>query len=201
MFTGIIQALGQVQAIEKKTGGLRLQIDSSGFFADAQPGDSIAVDGTCLTIESKTNDKAQFFLSEESLEKTHFKSAAESQWVNLEKSLQAHSFLGGHFVQGHVDGLGEILSLENAGEVHTLEVKFPSEMARYFVPKGSVCINGVSLTINELRESSLSICLIPETWKKTNFRYVKENQKVNLEVDVLAKYIERHLSFLKEKKL
>lgn len=201
MFTGIIQALGQVQAIEKTAGGLRLQIDSSGFFSDAQSGDSIAVDGTCLTIESMTKDQAQFFLSEESLEKTHFKSALPSQWVNLEKSLQAHSFLGGHFVQGHVDGLGEILKLESLGEAHHLEVRFPSEMARYFVPKGSVCINGVSLTINELRESSLSICLIPETWKKTNFRYVKENQKVNLEVDVLAKYIERHLSFLKEKNL
>ncbi len=191
--------MGRLQALEPNDHGLRIHVYSKDFFANTRVGDSIAVDGTCLTIEAKTADQAQFFLSKETLEKTHFKQALAQQWLNLEKSLQAQSFMGGHFVQGHIDGLGEILSLENYGEVHEIEVGFSSELAPYLVPKGSICLNGVSLTINKLQNSSLRACLIPETWRKTNFCHAQKNQFVNLEVDILAKYMERHLSFWKEK--
>lgn len=192
MFTGIITAVGTIAASTPSAAGLRLRIAAGErFLEDVAVGDSIAVDGVCLTAVSTSGPIFEADVSQETLRCTAgFRAQAH---VNLEKALRLADRLGGHLVSGHVDGVGEIVALERAGENRVLAVAAPAELAKYVARKGSVAVNGVSLTVNAVAAERFSVNLIPHTLQATNLRDLEVGDKVNIEVDLLARYAERLL--------
>ena len=201
MFTGIVAAVGQITAVEplghQGEAGVRLQIAAGGLpLADVAIGDSIALNGACMTVISKTADSFTVDVSRESLNCTVGLDAPGE--VNLEKALTLAERLGGHLVSGHVDGLGEVVHFAPVGESWRLDVLAPASLAKYFAYKGSVVINGVSLTVNSVADSdagcTISINLIPHTIAVTTLKHLKPGSRVNLEVDLIARYVERMLS-------
>ncbi|MGK5090357.1 riboflavin synthase [Bdellovibrionota bacterium FG-2] len=210
MFTGIIQATAKILEIEKQPasqdapGGaphrsLKFWLDTG--FSDISLGESIAVNGVCLTVCEIGNKPslATFFASSETLEKTNLNSLTKSSTVNLERALPATDILGspsrlsGHIVQGHVDGLGEFVAAQSSGEARSLKFHLPPRLLRYCIEKGSIAINGISLTLNTLNDPAqeIEIMIIPHTWEHTNLKNLKPADPVNIEVDVIAKYVER----------
>lgn len=195
MFTGIIEDIGQVASVEERRGQRRLNLMTG--FKDLALGESIAVNGVCLTVsECGPKGEASFFISEESLERSNLKSLGEGMKVNLERAVRADSRLGGHYVQGHVDTTALLLNISEGNDHHKLTVALDPKYGRYCVEKGSIAINGVSLTINQLIETKrnefmISLLLVPHTFKHTSFRDAKTGDQLNVEVDILAKYIER----------
>lgn len=155
------------------------------------PGDSIAVNGCCLTVTSLEGNRLTFDLLAETLARTNLGQLEPGSLVNLERALPADGRLGGHFVQGHIDGTSTVLAFEQVGQDHRLEITLPCEFAQYVVYKGSIAVNGISLTVAEVRESSFVIWIIPHTMEMTNLREIKAGNVVNLEYDLLAKYLER----------
>ncbi|MBV8627522.1 MAG: riboflavin synthase [Paraburkholderia sp.] len=201
MFTGIVAAVGRIEAVKplgnSGDAGVRLTIDAGGLdLEDVQLGDSITVQGACMTVVEKTAHSFDVDVSRESLNRTA--GLGETGEVNLEKALRAHDRLGGHIVSGHVDGLGTVTHFAPVGESHELRVMAPREIGRYLAYKGSITVNGVSLTVNSVKDleegSEFSINLIPHTVQVTTLKNLKAGSQVNLEIDLIARYVERMLA-------
>ncbi len=201
MFTGIVAAVGRIEAVKPlgtdEAAGVRLTIDAGALdLTDVALGDSIAIQGACMTVVEKTARTFDVDVSRESLNCTIGLAAPGD--VNLEKALTAHERLGGHIVSGHVDGLGTVARFAPVGESHELRIVAPKDIGRYLAYKGSITVNGVSLTVNSVDDGDdgceFSINLIPHTVEVTTLKHLKAGDKVNLEVDLIARYVERMLS-------
>ncbi|CAG2148558.1 Riboflavin synthase [Cupriavidus yeoncheonensis] len=200
MFTGIVAAVGRIETITPLgagDAGVRLHVAAGGLdLADVVIGDSIAIQGACMTVIAMTADSFDVDVSRESLDKTV--GLERTGRVNLEKALRLADRLGGHLVSGHVDGLGEVIHFAPVGESHELRVRAPRELGRYLAYKGSVVVNGVSLTVNRVNDEAdgcvFSINLIPHTVEVTTLQELKPGSRVNLEIDLIARYVERMLS-------
>jgi riboflavin synthase len=193
MFTGIVAAVGRIERVEPRPKGLRLAIDAGALdMGDVAIGDSIAVNGCCLTVVVLQGRGFDVDVSQETIDCTVGLGAPGE--VNLEKSLRLADRLGGHLVSGHVDGVGEVLAFEPVGESHRLVVHAPAALAKYIARKGSIAVQGVSLTVNRVDGAELEINLIPHTLAVTTLKHVKPGARVNLEVDLLARYAERLLA-------
>ena len=193
MFTGIVRERGRVARAAGEGDGLRLEIEAPETAAAASVGDSVAVNGCCLTVTALANRRLAFDAVPETLRRTALGSLASGALVNVEPALRAGEPLGGHYVQGHVDGVGRVRSRDNKGDGVRLEIEAPSELLRYCVEKGSIAVDGVSLTIAALGPDSFAIALVPHTLAVTTLGALRPRDAVNLEVDVLAKYVERLL--------
>lgn len=194
MFTGIIETTGTVTAIRASGGDWRLTIGSPTLdFADVQLGDSIAVSGVCLTAVEFGAHSFAADVSRETLACTTLQGWKPGELVNLEKALTPQSRLGGHIVSGHVDGVGELVSRKPDGRSERLTFRVPQELARYIAHKGSVCIDGVSLTVNEVNGAEFGVNIIPHTADRTTLHLYKPGRNVNIEVDVISRYLERLL--------
>lgn len=194
MFTGIIQAIGQLHEIESRGSDARMTIAVGDLdMSDVQQGDSIAVNGVCLTVVAFTPSSFTVDVSAETLRCTSgFISNAE---VNLEKAMRPIDRLGGHIVSGHVDGVGTVALFQPVGESHLLEIDAPTSLARYIAAKGSITVNGVSLTVNKVAGVRFTINLIPHTLEKTTLKHLAPGSQVNLEIDMVARYVERLTQF------
>ena len=195
MFTGIIEELGKVATVLNQTAGSRITVAANLVTSDLHNGDSIAVNGVCLTAVDVSPKSFSADVSPETLDRTTLGVLKAGVPVNLERSVTPATRLGGHIVQGHVDGRGKFLSAEQQGDFWTVRIGFPAELARYFVHKGSVAVEGISLTIAALASDSFDIAVIPKTWEMTNFSSLAPGDAVNLEPDVIAKYVERMMQF------
>jgi riboflavin synthase len=193
MFTGIIEELGHVQSIEQRDDNARLVIEAHLVTEDIHEGDSIAVNGVCLTALDVQKDSFAADVSRETLNRSTLGGLRPGAAVNLERSVTPATRLGGHLVQGHVDARGKFLSAADHGGSWTVRIAYPPEIARYLVFKGSVAVEGISLTIAELADDYFEIAIIPKTWEVTNFSHLRPGEDVNLEVDVIAKHVERLL--------
>ena len=195
MFTGIVEELGTVAALEARPAGARLRIRCGTVVTDAKEGSSIAVNGVCLTALEVRADGFSADLAPETLSRTNLGALREGSLVNLERPLLATGRLSGHVVQGHVDGTGEFVGLENIGEGNWwLRIRVPEELDRYVVYKGSLAIDGISLTVASVNDRVVSVTIIPHTYEMTTLRGYKPGDRVNLECDVLAKYVEKMLT-------
>ncbi|WMY09005.1 riboflavin synthase [Paraburkholderia phenoliruptrix] len=201
MFTGIVAAVGRIESVKplgtNGDAGVRLKVEAGGLdLADVQLGDSITIQGACMTVVAKTDHSFEVDVSRESLNRTA--GLSEVGEVNLEKALRAHDRLGGHIVSGHVDGLGTVTHFAPVGESHELRVLAPREIGRYLAYKGSITVNGVSLTVNSVKDRDdgceFSINLIPHTVKVTALKHLCAGTPVNLEIDLIARYVERMLN-------
>ena len=191
MFTGIIEELGSVKAIEQLPDAIRLTISGPLVVSDANRGDSISVSGACLTLVEKDADAFTADVMQETLKLTSLDGVKVGDPVNLERAMTAATRFGGHVVLGHVDGVGEVISRQPSENWEWVRVQVPAELMKYVVLKGSVTIDGISLTVNELGDNWVGLSLIPETLKVTTLGSKKPGDKVNIEVDVMAKHIER----------
>ena len=195
MFTGIIQTVGRVVRLEPRGGDVRLAVDTAGLdLADVQPGDSIAVSGVCLTAVALEPHGFAADVSNETLSLTTLGKLKSGDPVNLEKALRLADRLGGHLVSGHVDGLGKVVAITPDGRSQRWTFELPAALARYIAAKGSVCIDGTSLTVNAVAGSRFGVNLIPHTVEHTAFHARRVGDAVNIEVDVIARYVERLLS-------
>ncbi len=190
MFTGIIEEIGKISSITKST----ITIKSKTVLEDAKLGDSIAVNGVCLTIVDLKKDEFTANVSEETFKITNFSELKSGDFVNLERALSLSSRLGGHIVTGHIDTVGEIASIIDKNEFYDLSVKFDKNFENYVVKKGSITINGISLTIADINNNSVSVAIIPHTFNNTILNTLKSKDSVNIEFDILAKYVEKNLS-------
>jgi riboflavin synthase len=195
MFTGIVKALGKVTKIVNGADSAQLTIESPGFFSDIKLGDSILVNGCCLTAVNNTADTFTVDVMKQTLAITNIGKLAEGDVVNLEKAMLVTDRLGGHIVQGHVDALAQVAAINEGADWYEIIVSVPTNYLKYIQPQGSITLNGVSLTVAKLDDakSEVSVWLIPETLKRTNLGQLQVGNQVNLEVDVLAKYVERIL--------
>lgn len=191
MFTGIVEELGTIRKIATAKDGARLEVSAKTVLSDAKLGDSIAVNGVCLTVVEQAADWFAADVSAETLRRTSLKQARIGSRINLERAMSATSRFGGHIVQGHVDSTGELLEAHTIGESWTVRIGFPSELARYIVEKGSITVDGISLTVAKLGTNWFEIAVIPHTWNVTNLSTLARGAAVNLEVDIIAKYVER----------
>jgi riboflavin synthase len=193
MFTGIIQHVCQVKSLTPAAGGMVLSVDLRNIASQAKIGDSIAINGVCLTVTKLADDQATFDISTETLEKTTLAKLTAGSKVNVELALKADDRFGGHFVLGHVDGVAAISRIEKKGEFATITFKAPKELLDLMIPKGSVGIDGISLTIAELVHDGFTVALIPQTLKDTTLGSAKIAQKVNVETDIITKTVKKHL--------
>lgn len=195
MFTGIVQAVGEVARIDRLVGDTRLHIDTKGLsLAGLQLGDSVAVNGVCLTV---TQLGARGFAADVSIETltcTTLRDFGVGTWVNLERALTAGAALGGHLVSGHVDGVAQVREFAEAGRSRLFEIEAPASLAPYIAAKGSITIDGVSLTVNGVERANFFVNLVPHTLEVTTLGRVRVGQAVNLEVDMIARYVERLLA-------
>lgn len=190
MFSGIIETPVQLLQIQKLADVCKIQVQKPAYFDDIKLGDSVAVNGVCLTVEEFTTDFLQFTLGEETLKITGWSEQMPTT-LNLERSLRLSDRIHGHLVTGHVDAVGKVVHLDTKTETLEIHIQMPREFLKYVWKKGSLCLNGVSLTINDIQDDVLSFYLIPETLKKTNFSNVRLNDSINLEFDVMAKILLR----------
>ncbi|HXD33367.1 MAG TPA: riboflavin synthase [Pyrinomonadaceae bacterium] len=195
MFTGIIEELGSVRSLEQRGEGVRIVIAARTVTEGSGDGDSIAVNGVCLTALDVRSDCFAADGSRETLDRSTLGRLAMGSRVNLERAVTPSTRLGGHIVQGHVDARGSFLGATDHGGSWTVRIGYPKDVARYLVFKGSVAVEGISLTIAGLAEDSFEIAVIPKTWEVTNLSHLRPGDEVNLEVDVIAKYVERIMSF------
>jgi riboflavin synthase len=193
MFTGLIQEIGRVVAIESAKSGTQLRIAAPKTAKKLRRGDSLAVNGCCLTLSSRRGDDLAFDLLEETITRTNLKNLRRGHWVNLERALAANERFGGHFVQGHVDCVTPIIAFQKSGADFRLEIELPAESAHYVACKGSIAVNGISLTVAEVLPRSLVVWIIPYTKTHTNLDRAQTGDLMNLEFDILAKYVERLL--------
>jgi riboflavin synthase len=195
MFTGLVEEAGQWVALHHNEGDARtLVIEADKIFDDVKLGDSVSVNGCCLTVAKIEGKCLHFNLLQETLKCTNLGNMKDGRFVNLERSLRADARLGGHFVSGHVDAKGKLVSLESQPTEHALEIEFPPEFAKFLVPKGSIAIDGISLTLGKIEGDRFGVWVIPHTWEVTALRDRKVGDFVNLEFDLLAKYVDRILS-------
>jgi len=191
MFTGIIEELGRVRSIEHRGQNARIVIEAHTVTDDTKQGDSIAVNGVCLTALDIQPDSFAADVSSETLARSTLGSLIPGTSVNLERAVTPSMRLGGHIVQGHVDARGKFVRVLDLGESWTVRIDYPKEIARYLVFKGSVTVEGISLTIADLTDAYFEVAIIPKTWELTNLSHLKPGDDVNLEVDIIAKYVER----------
>ncbi|MBM4338550.1 MAG: riboflavin synthase [Deltaproteobacteria bacterium] len=209
MFTGIVEGKGKVLKIEYRGDTRKLSLEFPPHLTDVQLGDSISINGVCLTVTERHGLISKFDLSDETIKRSALGEIKEGSWVNLECALKLNGRLGGHFVTGHIDGIGIITEKRKERDFYRLKVRLPEHFARYVVPKGSIAIDGISLTVNECRSNEIQLTLIPYTLEKTVMMDKRVGDHVNLETDILGKYVEKllkgeklseglSLSFLKE---
>lgn len=195
MFTGIIQSKGNIKDIISSREGARLKINTNALdLSDSKVGDSIAVDGVCLTVTQLSGDGFTADVSNETLACTTFSGLKQEQEVNLEKSLRANQGIDGHLVSGHVDGIGSVSSVEKDGDSVRIQIEAQNEIVKYIAKKGSICINGVSLTVNRVVKNIFDVNIVPHTLSATTLADLSLNSNVNLEIDQIARYVERLLS-------
>ena len=193
MFTGIVEELGVVEALVDQGDAVRLTVRGPHVTLDAGLGDSIAVNGCCLTVAERDQETFTADVMRETLEKTSLGALAPGDRVNLERAVTPQTRLGGHIVQGHVDGTGQLLSRTPSEHWEVVTISLPTDIARYLVPKGSITVDGVSLTVVDVTPDGFTVSLIPETLARTTLGLKQAGDPVNLEVDVIAKYVERLL--------
>ena len=195
MFTGIIEELGRVRSVEQRGENARIVIEAHTVTEGSNEGDSIAVNGVCLTALDVRQDSFAADASRETLDRSTLGRLCPGSPVNLERAVTASTRLGGHIVQGHVDARGSFLSATDHGGSWTVRIAYPPEVARYLVFKGSVSVEGISLTIAGLSDQYFEIAVIPKTWEVTNLSHLRSGDEVNLEADIIAKYVERMMGF------
>lgn len=199
MFTGIIEALGKVKRMQAAGGDMRLEIDTGNLdMSDVRKGDSIAVNGVCLTAIEYTASSFVADVSNETIAHTSLKSLKPGSEVNLEKALLPTTRLGGHLVSGHVDGLGSVVDISEDARSIKLVIEAPQELMRYIAAKGSICVDGTSLTVNTITDARFELNIVPHTQSRTVIKHYKPGTRVNLEVDLIARYLERLLLNLPE---
>jgi riboflavin synthase len=194
MFTGLIEEVGTVTSARERERSKQLQIVAPRIAKKIRTGESVAVNGCCLTLSAHRGDQLTFDLLEETVARTNLQMLKRDSSVNLERALRTDGRLGGHFVQGHVDCTSRVISFRQTGGDHRLEVGLPAEFARYVACKGSIAINGISLTVAEISPMSFAVWIIPHTKRNTNLHRAEAGTLVNLEFDILAKYVERMIS-------
>jgi riboflavin synthase len=194
MFTGLILEMGEITSVKRRSGGAVLSLKSKETAETAVIGDSIAVNGVCLTVVVKKRDELSFDLSDETLRSTNLGGLDTGDAVNLESSLRPDSRIGGHFVTGHVDGAGKIRSKVNAGEMLKFEIEAPAQVIKFLVRKGSVAVDGISLTVVDILKDGFTLVIIPHTAKLTTLGFKSPGDTVNIEVDILGKYVARFLN-------
>lgn len=206
MFTGIIQSTGKILEATPRADDLHLRIDLGHLGAeDIQLGDSIAVNGVCLTVTQLENNAFRAYVSKETISKTTGFTASATEksvkfkTVNLEKALRFNDRLGGHLVSGHVDGIGKVVEFVSLGDSWKLTIDAPHALAKFIAVKGSICVHGVSLTVNEVNRTIFNINLIPHTLENTNLQFLNVGDNVNLEIDLIARYVERMTEWQNEK--
>jgi riboflavin synthase len=194
VFTGLVAALGSVEAVDRSNDGVRLTVAADGIATEISEGDSVAVNGVCLTAVKVGGGSFAADVMNETLARSSLREVGVGSRVNLELPMRASDRLGGHVVQGHVDAVGHIESVDDDGFARRVRVSAPADVLRYVVEKGSIAVDGVSLTVAELNHGSFTVSLIPETLERTTLGSASPGAPVNLEVDVLAKYVERLLT-------
>ncbi|CDM65773.1 riboflavin synthase [Pyrinomonas methylaliphatogenes] len=194
MFTGIVEELGRVREFTRCGENGRLVIEARTVTEDLREGESVCVSGVCLTAFDVRADSFAADCSRETLQRTTLGGLRRGSFVNLERAVTLATRLGGHLVQGHVDGRGRLLRVESHGESWTVRIGYPPELGRYLVFKGSIAVEGISLTIAALADDHFEVAVIPKTWELTNLRHLQPGDEVNLEVDIIAKYVERLLT-------
>ena len=194
MFTGIIEELGRVRSVERRGEGVRMRVEARAVTEGTREGDSISVNGVCLTALEVSADGFSADGSRETLQRSTLGRLRAGSAVNLERAVTPQTRLGGHIVQGHVDARGRFISAEDHGGSWTVRIGFPPEIARYLVFKGSVAVEGISLTVAALASDYFEIAVIPKTWGLTNLSSLRPGDEVNLEADIIAKYVERILT-------
>jgi riboflavin synthase len=192
MFTGLIETTGTVRSLYAADTVLRVAIDTE-LAGELAPGDSLAVNGVCLTVTSSDGGALFADVGPETARITTLGGMRTGQVVNLERSMRADGRFGGHFVQGHVDAVGSLAKTRAEGDAHWLTVTFPAALAPFFVRKGSVAVDGISLTVAELRDGEFDVMIVPFTWEHTNLRSLRDSDRVNLECDMIGKYVARAL--------
>lgn len=190
MFKGIIEGTGKILKVKPLEKGSRLTVQSPFALGAVKKGDSIAVNGCCLTVVAKTAKSFEADLSHETLDVTNLKSVRVGSVVNLERPLRFSDRIDGHIVQGHVDGVGRIRSLKKPGDSWEIEIELPKSLRRYVIPKGSITVDGISMTVNRLTPKSFTLVVIPHTFQVTNLKAKRAGDTVNLEVDLIGKYLE-----------
>ena len=192
MFTGLVEESGRISGLE--TGGMtRLEITADNIVGDVEVGDSVSVNGVCLTVGGRSGSTLFFHAMQETLRRSALGDLTEGSLVNLELAMGAGDRFGGHIVQGHVDGVGEVLSVRPEGDAEVWEFAAPESVLRYIVEKGSICVDGISLTVVSVGEESFTVSILPQTREGTNLRERRIGDRVNLEADVIGKYVERLL--------
>lgn len=191
MFTGLIQEIGKIARIQKVGGGIKLTTYALKSTSELSVNDSVAINGCCLTVVSKTEKEFTVEAVEETLKKTSLGELTKGSFVNLELAMQLHDRLGGHLVLGHVDATGGIVSVKKMDSSWLYDVRIPAEFLHYVIPVGSIAIDGVSLTVARIQNDQITVSIIPHTFENTTFQFLKTGSMVNLEFDVIGKYIER----------
>ena len=194
MFTGLIHEMGEITSIQRRSGGVVLSLNSNVVASATKQGDSISVNGVCLTVVNKNKNELSFDLSEETLRSTNLGSLKTGAIVNLEPSLSPDSKIGGHFVTGHVDTVGRIRSKVNIGDMLKIEIEAPARIVNFLVEKGSVAVDGISLTVVDVLKNGFTVVIIPYTAKLTTLGFKGLGDTVNIEVDILGKYVARFLN-------
>ncbi|OGI19582.1 MAG: riboflavin synthase subunit alpha [Candidatus Melainabacteria bacterium RIFCSPHIGHO2_02_FULL_34_12] len=198
MFSGIVQEIGIIEKLEYKNNILEISVLSKTPLKDLKLGDSIAIDGCCQTVTETNNNSFKVQATQETIEKTNFKFLQKGSKINLEPSLKLGDNIGGHFVTGHIDTTGKVSDINTFGENKIVKIIFPSELSDFIASKGSVTVNGVSLTVIELKNCEFSFTLIPFTRDNTNLGFIKINDPVNLEIDIVSRYLVNYLRNNKE---
>lgn len=200
MFTGIVEEIGKIRSLREKSGGLSILIEAKKVLEDLKVGDSIAVNGACLTCTKLELWAFWADVSKETIDRTNLKFASVGEYLNLERALKLSDRLSGHIVLGHIDCTSRLLSIKNTGEFYILKVELPKEIKNYAILKGSICIDGISLTISNLADSYFEAAIIPHTFENTALKFRKPAYKLNIEVDYFGKYIEKYMkNFLEVK--
>jgi len=198
LFTGIIQKVGTFKRKTKKGNKYQLVIDVDDFLDDVSIGDSIAVNGVCLTVVDYSANSFTVDVMPETVKATNIDNLQSGAKVNLEKSLQPKSFMGGHIVNGHVDGIGTIKSIKEEKNAKIFTIEVGKEITKYLVDKGSVALNGISLTVMDFSDDTLKVSLIPETIRSTNLKYLEQGDEINIETDIIGKYVHKMLNDKKQ---
>jgi riboflavin synthase len=201
MFTGIIEEIGYIEKIISKSYSKQFRINAKKVLSDISPDESISIDGVCVTVTELNKDYFEATVIQETLQKTTLKQKKNKDYVNLERALKMNDRLGGHMVSGHVDDVGKIVTINKKGESSLIEIKIPEKLIKYTIEKGSIAVNGISLTIAKTNKDRITLAIIPHTLENTTLKYLKKESLVNIEVDFMGKYIERILNSDPKKKM
>lgn len=193
MFTGIIEEIGKILSFQRNSHGATIEVECSIVLEDVKIGDSIAINGVCQTVTEISSESFKARVSDETLKVTNFENLNKGSVVNIERALTLNSRLGGHIVSGHVDCTARFTGIKQLSEFYDLEFEFPQELAKYIVKKGSITINGISLTVADIYKNKFKVAIIPHTFENTNLKYLNVGDYVNIETDILGKYVEKML--------